>query len=58
MIFLPLNPIAAVLGGALLLEERLSLELLMGLALVIIGILLVVGINRNGAWGVVPGTER
>ena len=43
MIFLPLNPIAAIVAGALFLNEPLSLDLLLGLGLVIIGILLVVG---------------
>lgn len=58
MILLPLNPIAAVLAGVLFLNEPLSLELLMGLALVIIGIFLVVGINGRGAQSVAPGVER
>jgi drug/metabolite transporter (DMT)-like permease len=47
MIFLPLNPIAAVVTGALFLSEPLSLDLLLGLALVIIGILLVVGFTER-----------
>jgi len=44
MIVLPLNPITAMLTGALLLAEPVSIELLAGLALVIIGIMLVVGL--------------
>jgi drug/metabolite transporter (DMT)-like permease len=44
MIVLPLNPITAMLTGALLLAEPVSVELLAGLALVIIGIMLVVGL--------------
>jgi len=47
MIFLPLNPIAAIVAGALFLNEPLSLDLLLGLGLVIIGILLVVGFKRK-----------
>jgi drug/metabolite transporter (DMT)-like permease len=47
MILLPLNPVAAVVVGSLLLKEPLSSELFMGLALVIIGIMLVVGLNGN-----------
>jgi drug/metabolite transporter (DMT)-like permease len=47
MILLPLNPIAAIIVGSLLLKEPLSSELFMGLALVIIGIMLVVGVSGN-----------
>jgi drug/metabolite transporter (DMT)-like permease len=45
MIFLPLNPITAVVAGALFLQEPLTVELFLGLILVVIGILLVVGFN-------------
>ena len=55
MIFLPLNPIAAIVAGALFLHEPLSLHLLLGLALVIIGILLVIGFK--GRQGLKLGTE-
>jgi drug/metabolite transporter (DMT)-like permease len=55
MIFLPLNPIAAVVAGALFLNEPLSLDLLLGLALVIIGIMLVIGFNGRRSLKV--GTE-
>jgi drug/metabolite transporter (DMT)-like permease len=43
MILIPLNPIAAMLAGALCLGEPLSLGLFAGLGLVIVGIVLVVG---------------
>jgi drug/metabolite transporter (DMT)-like permease len=43
MILLPLNPIAALVVGALWLGEPLRLSLFTGLALVIIGVVLVVG---------------
>jgi len=46
---LPLNPITAMLTGALLLAEPVSVELLAGLVLVIIGIMLVVGLPGSGA---------
>jgi drug/metabolite transporter (DMT)-like permease len=49
MILLPLNPIAAVFAGAVFLSEPLSLELFAGLALVIIGIILVVGLHDGAA---------
>ena len=49
MIVLPLNPITAMLTGALLLAEPVSVELLAGLVLVIIGIMLVVGLPGSGA---------
>lgn len=58
MILLPLNPIAAVVAGALFLKEPLSPKLFMGLALVTIGILLVVGINGTGMQSVAPGAKR
>ncbi len=45
MIFLPLNPISALIAGGLFLQEPLSIELFLGLALVVIGIILVVGMN-------------
>lgn len=45
MILLPLNPITAVVAGALFLREPLSLALFLGLILVVAGIFLVVGIN-------------
>ncbi len=54
MIFLPLNPIAALVAGWLFLEEPVTPDLLLGLALVIIGILLVVGFN----WGLKLGNKR
>jgi drug/metabolite transporter (DMT)-like permease len=58
MIMLPLNPIAALIAGAYFLKEPLSLELFVGLALVVIGIILVVGVNgtapRRMASGVGP----
>ena len=57
MITLPLNPIAAVIAGALFLKEPLNLDLFMGLALVVIGILLVVGIKLNGVRAVARGAE-
>jgi drug/metabolite transporter (DMT)-like permease len=57
MILLPLNPIAAVMAGALFLQEPLSLPLFLGLALVIIGIVLVVGINGNARKRLVAGAE-
>jgi drug/metabolite transporter (DMT)-like permease len=43
MIFLPLNPIAALTAGALWLDEPLSAGLFAGLALVVCGIALVIG---------------
>jgi drug/metabolite transporter (DMT)-like permease len=49
MIFLPLNPIAAIVAGVLFLNEPLSLNLLLGLGLVIIGILLVIGFDGRGS---------
>jgi drug/metabolite transporter (DMT)-like permease len=49
MILLPLNPIAAVIAGALFLKEPLSVELFVGLVLVVMGIILVVGVNGNRA---------
>jgi drug/metabolite transporter (DMT)-like permease len=55
MIFLPLNPIAAIVAGALFLNEPLSLDLLLGLGLVMIGILLVIGFN--GRRSLKLGTE-
>ena len=58
MITLPLNPIAAVIAGALFLNEPLNLDLFMGLALVIIGILLVVGINLKGTRVIASGAEQ
>ena len=45
MILLPLNPISAIFAGALILKEPLTFELFAGLALVIIGIILVVGLG-------------
>jgi drug/metabolite transporter (DMT)-like permease len=54
MILLPLNPIAAIITGSLFLGEPLYSELFMGLALVIIGIILVVGVNVNGAGRLSP----
>ena len=58
MILLPLNPIAAVIAGALFLNEPLSLELFLGLALVIIGIFLVVGINETRMQSVATGAKQ
>lgn len=43
MILLPLNPVAALFTGVIFLHEPLSSELFLGLALVILGIILVVG---------------
>jgi drug/metabolite transporter (DMT)-like permease len=58
MILLPLNPIAAIITGSLFLGEPLNSELFMGLALVIIGIILVVGVNGKRAGGLPPvGTD-
>jgi drug/metabolite transporter (DMT)-like permease len=54
MILLPLNPIAAIITGSLFLGEPLYSELFLGLALVIIGIILVVGVNGNGAGRLSP----
>ncbi len=45
MILLPLNPISAIFAGSLILKEPLTFELFAGLALVIIGIVLVVGVG-------------
>lgn len=52
MILLPLNPIAALLAGALWLHEPFGLGLFAGLALVIVGIILVVRPSNAGtsAW--------
>jgi drug/metabolite transporter (DMT)-like permease len=50
MILLPLNPMAALVAGSLWLGEPLGVGIFVGLALVIIGILLVVAPNR----GVLP----
>jgi drug/metabolite transporter (DMT)-like permease len=47
MILLPLHPIAAILGGALFLGEPLSVWLFVGLALVIIGIIVVVSVENQ-----------
>ena len=54
MILLPLNPIAAVIAGWLLLGEPLSVALFIGLALVIAGILLVVGVGAKADGRSVP----
>jgi drug/metabolite transporter (DMT)-like permease len=58
MILLPLNPIAAVIAGALFLNEPLNLELFLGLALVIIGIFLVVSINGIRMQSVDTGAKQ
>ncbi len=58
MILLPLNPIAAVLAGAFFLNERLSLDLFLGLAFVVIGIVLVVGVNGKAARDVAARAEQ
>ena len=58
MILLPLNPIAAVIAGALFLSEPLSLKLFMGLVLVVLGVVLVVGVNGNGAGRATPGAGQ
>jgi drug/metabolite transporter (DMT)-like permease len=58
MILLPLNPIAAVIAGWLLLGEPLSIELFIGLLLVIVGILLVVGVSAKVDGRTVPGAVR
>lgn len=55
MILIPLNPIAALITGALCLGEPLSKELFAGLALVIIGIALVV--KRPAARSAVAALE-
>jgi drug/metabolite transporter (DMT)-like permease len=47
MILLPLHPIAAILGGAVFLGEPLTVWLFVGLALVIIGIILVVNVESQ-----------
>lgn len=44
MVLLPLNPISAIVAGSLLLHEKLNFNLFAGLALVVIGIVLVVGV--------------
>lgn len=49
MILLPLNPIAAVLAGSIFLGEPLSKGLFAGLALVVLGVVLVV--NSSGETG-------
>jgi drug/metabolite transporter (DMT)-like permease len=43
MILIPLNPIAALIAGAIWLGEPLGVELFVGLFLVVVGIALVVG---------------
>jgi drug/metabolite transporter (DMT)-like permease len=58
MILLPLNPIAAVIAGALFLKEPLSIELSIGLVLVVVGIVLVVGLNGKRAVPVVQGAGQ
>jgi drug/metabolite transporter (DMT)-like permease len=58
MILLPLNPIAAVIAGWLLLGEPLSVELFVGLLLVIVGILLVVGVSAKAGGRTVPGAAQ
>lgn len=55
MILLPLNPIAAILAGAFFLHEPLSVYLFVGLALVVVGIVLVVGFNAQAATEDAPG---
>jgi drug/metabolite transporter (DMT)-like permease len=45
MILLPLNPVTAVVAGALFLHEPLTIGLFLGLILVVLGIFLVVGVN-------------
>jgi drug/metabolite transporter (DMT)-like permease len=55
MIFLPLNPISALFAGGLFLQEPLGFELFLGLALVVIGIILVVGMNGATAKKDTPG---
>jgi drug/metabolite transporter (DMT)-like permease len=47
MILLPLNPIAALVAGSLWLGEPLGVGIFVGLALAIVGILLVVAPNRG-----------
>jgi drug/metabolite transporter (DMT)-like permease len=47
MILLPLNPIAALVAGSLWLSEPLGVGIFVGLALVIVGIILVVAPNRG-----------
>jgi drug/metabolite transporter (DMT)-like permease len=58
MILLPLNPIAAVIAGSLFLKEPLSFELFIGLALVVVGIVLVVGLNGKRALPVAQGAGQ
>jgi drug/metabolite transporter (DMT)-like permease len=55
MIFLPLNPISALIAGGLFLREPLSVELFLGLILVVIGIILVIGMNGGAAKQPTPG---
>jgi drug/metabolite transporter (DMT)-like permease len=55
MILLPLNPIAALVAGSFFLNEPLRIELFLGLALVIVGIILVVGINGDETHELAPG---
>lgn len=54
MILLPLNPIAALIAGSIFLNEPLRLELFLGLALVIAGIVLVVGVNGGESQKLAP----
>lgn len=56
MILLPLNPIAALAAATLFLHERLSVALFFGLALVIVGIVFVVGADASLAPGAAPRT--
>lgn len=48
MVLLPLNPISAIIAGSFILHEKLNFSLFAGLALVIIGIVLVVGVPDPG----------
>jgi drug/metabolite transporter (DMT)-like permease len=49
MILLPLNPIAALIAGALWLGEPLTVWLFVGLFLVVAGIVMVVNVRETGA---------
>lgn len=54
MILLPLNPIAALVAGALWLGEPLTVWLFVGLVLVIAGIVMVVNVRETGTEGRAP----
>lgn len=58
MISLPLNPIAAILAGALVLREPLTLDLFIGLWFVILGIFLVVSMRDATGKEITVARER